>query len=73
MEATLFDGEEAGDLALHLRCHQNRAGFRQGLHPCRGVGHVAKDLARRVHHHGAGFETDAGLKLRLSDTSILAI
>src|SRR5262249_4163324 len=45
MAAPFFDNEEAGDLALHLRRHQNRAGFRQGLHPCRGVGYVAIDLA----------------------------
>jgi hypothetical protein len=73
MAATFFDDEEAGDLALHRRCNQNRAGFRQGLHPCRGVGHVAIDLARRIHHYGAGFEADAGPEFRLSDISILAV
>jgi len=73
MTAALFDDEEAGDLALYLRCNQNRAGFRQGLHPCRSVGRVAVDLAHRIHHHGASFEADAGLKFWLSDTSILAV
>jgi hypothetical protein len=70
MTAAFFDDEEAGDLALYLRCHQNRAGFRQGLHPCGGVGHVAVDLACCIHHHGPGF---AGPQFRLSDTSILAV
>src|SRR5215469_443001 len=73
MAATFFDDEEAGNLALHLRGNQNRAGFRQGLHPGRGVRHVAIDLARRIQHHGPGFEADADLKFRLSDTSILAV
>jgi hypothetical protein len=34
---------------------------------------VAIDLGRRIHHHGADFEADAGLKFRLSDTSTLAV
>jgi hypothetical protein len=46
MAAAFFDDEEAGDLALHLGRNQDRAGFRQGLHPCGGVRHVAVDLAR---------------------------
>jgi hypothetical protein len=73
MAATFFDDEETGDLALHLRRNQYRAGFRQGLHSCRSVGHVAVDLARHIHHHGAGFEADASLEFRLSDTGILAV
>jgi hypothetical protein len=38
MAATFFDDEEPGDLALHVRRHQNRAGFRQGLHPPAALG-----------------------------------
>jgi hypothetical protein len=55
------------------RGDQNRAGLGQRLHPRRDVGHIAIDLAGRIHHRRAGFEADASDKLRLAGTSILAV
>jgi hypothetical protein len=44
------------------------------LDDMRGLGFaVGCKVIPQVHHHGAGFKADAGLKFRLSDTSILAI
>ena len=37
------------------------------------VGWEYVNLAHRIRHHGAGFEADAVLKFRLSDTSIPAV
>ena len=60
VRAALFRNEQAGDLALHPRRDQNRARLGQRLHSRRDIGHVAVNLARRIHHRRAGFEPDAG-------------
>jgi hypothetical protein len=71
--AALLGDKEPGDLALHPRGDQYRAGLGQRLHAGRDIRHVAVNLARRIHHRGAGVEPDAGGKLRLASAGILAI
>jgi hypothetical protein len=71
--AALLGDEQAGDLALHPRRDQDRARLGQRLHPGRDVGDVAVNLARRIDHRRPGFETDAGVQLRLGAAFILAI
>ena len=73
MRAALFGDKQSGDLALHPRRDQNRAGFGQRLHPRRDVGDVAVNLARRIHHRRAGFEPDAGGERRLAGAGVLAV
>src|SRR5262249_26707697 len=73
MRAALLANEEAGDLALHPRGDQNRAGLGQRLHPRRDVGDIAVNLAARIHHRRADFEPDASDKLRLAGIGILAV
>jgi hypothetical protein len=71
--AALLSNEEPGDLALHPRRDQNRAGFGERLHPRRNIGYVAVDLARRIEHRWARFDADAGAQLRLASGAILAV
>ena len=73
MRAALLGDEEASDLALHPRGDQNRAGLGQRLHPRRDVGDIAVNLAGRIHHRRAGFESDASDKLRLAGVFVPAV
>ena len=73
VRAALLGDEQSGDLALHPRRDQDRTRLGQRLHPRRDVRRVAVNLARRIHHHRTGFEADAGGKLRLAGTGILAV
>jgi hypothetical protein len=71
--AAPFRNEQAGDLALQLRRDQDRARLGQRLHARGNVGDVAINLAARVENGGAGFKTDAGDKLWLGCSGVLAI
>ena len=62
MRAALFRDEQPGDLALHPRRDQHRAGLGQRLDAGRDVGDVAVNLAGRIDHRRPGFEPDAGLQ-----------
>ena len=73
MRAALLGDEQAGDLALHPRRDQDRARLGQRLHPRGDVRRVAENLARRIDHHRPGFDADAGGKLWLADTRVLAV
>ena len=73
MAAALLGDKQAGDLALHPRCHDDRAWLRQRLHPRRNVGRIAVNLARRIDHDRSGFNPDAGVKRWLASLSILAV
>ena len=73
MGAALLGDKETGDLALHLRCHDDRAWFCQRLHPRRGVGRIAVNLTRRIDHYRAGFDADARVERWLARTGILAV
>src|SRR5215813_4182021 len=73
MRATFFDDEEAGDLALYLRCHHHGTRLGKRLRPRRDVADIAVNLAGRIHHRRAGFEPDASDKLRLAGTGFLAV
>src|SRR5262249_26575736 len=53
MGAAFLGDEKAGDLALHLCCHQEGAWLRQRLHSRRSVGRIV-NLTRRVDHNWAG-------------------
>jgi len=59
MAAALLGNEKTGDLVLHPRCHNDHAWLCQRLHPRRGVGRIAVNLARRIDHYRAGFDADA--------------
>ena len=71
--AALLGDEQAGDLALHPRCHHDRAWLCQRLHPRRNVRRIAVNLARRIDHYRAGFDPDARVERRLASTGILAV
>ena len=73
MGAALLGDKQTGDLALHPRCHYDRAWLRQRLHPRRRVGRIAVNLARRIDHYRAGFDADACVERRLARTGILAV
>ena len=73
MAAPLLGHEKTGDLPLHLRGNYDSAWLRQRLYPRRNVGGIAVNLARRINHHRAGFDADAGVEIRLAGTGILAI
>ena len=71
--AALLGDKQTGDLALHSRRDHDRARLGQRLHPRRDIGDVAVNLARRIDHHRAGFDPDAGGELRLAAAGILAV
>ena len=73
MAAALLGDEQTGDLALHPRCHHDRAWLGQRLHPRRDVGRIAVNLARRIDHYRAGFDADARVERRLARTGVLAV
>ena len=58
MPRTLGD-EQAGDLVLHPRRHDNLARVGQSLHPCRDVRHIAVDFASCVYNSRPGVNADA--------------
>jgi hypothetical protein len=68
----LFRNEQAGDLALQLRRDQDRARRPAPAH-ARQCWRRRINLAARVENGGAGFKSDAGDKLRLGYSGVLAI
>jgi hypothetical protein len=59
MAAALFRDKETGDLALHVRCHEDRAWLCQRLDSRRSVWRIAVNFAPRIDDHWTGFDTDA--------------
>ena len=73
MAAALLGDKKAGDLALHLRCHDDAAGFRNRLHSRRSVRCITVNLTCRIHDDRAGFYPDACVERRLARTGVLAV
>jgi hypothetical protein len=62
-----------GLMSLFGRRDKNRTRVCQGLHPCRDVGSIAKNLARGIQHNRTGFEADAGVENWLASGGIGAV
>ena len=73
MAAALLGDKQAGDLTLDLRCHDNSAWLSQRLYPCRNVGRIAVNLARRIDHYRAYFNPNARIQRWLASSGILAV
>jgi hypothetical protein len=73
MAAALLGDEQAGDLPLHPRRHHDRTRLGQRLRPRRDIRHVAKNFARRIHHHRSRLDGNARCKRWLSDVGVLAV
>jgi hypothetical protein len=71
--APLLRDEQPGDLALHLRCHNDGTRFSQRLHTCRDVRRIPVNLSRGIHHDRACFDTNACVERRLTRTGVLAV
>ena len=72
MVAALLATEDR-DLALHLRCHDDAAGFCKRLHARRSVGRIPVNLSRGIQDDRAGFDTDACVERWLAGTGVLAV
>ena len=59
MRTLVLGDEEARDLPLHCRSHENGSRFGEGLDARGDVRRLAEHLAGRVDHDEAGVEADA--------------
>jgi hypothetical protein len=63
MRAPFLGDEQARDLMVDIRRHDDRAGLRERLNPCGVVWRLAKDFARCVDDQGPRVDADARGKL----------
>ena len=73
MAAALLGNKQANDLALHMRCHNDRTWLRQSLHARRNVGCIAINLTGRIDHNRAGFDPYPRVKRGLARSCIIAV
>ena len=73
MAAALLGDKQANNLALHIRCHNDRTWLRQSLYARRKVGSIAINLTGRIDHDRSGFNPDARVKRWLASLSTLAV
>ena len=73
MRTLVLGDEEACDLPLHRRSHENGSRFSEGLDARGDVRRLAEHLAGRVDQDGAGVEADARGELGRAGTRVAGV
>ena len=73
MCAAILGDEQAGHLTLHASGNHDRSRLGQRLYARGDVGRIAKYFSDLIHDHRPALDADAGDKLRLARTGVLAL
>jgi hypothetical protein len=71
--AALLGHEKPRDLALHPRCHHDRARLCERLDPRRSIWRITVNFPRRIDYYPPGFDADARVERRFASSGILLV